>query len=382
MKIKFEHCHKGFIFLLAFVTFLSSCTFNRKLNFEYSELQKKDSLEIKLPLDYIALSKWQTFKNSDQTFLLEYGFNRDQDLLIFKIDLKKGDYLDPLKISNEGPNGFNSSDLFISYQGSDSIYVFPVTKNKFSLYNSSGEKLLEFPYNNTERTRFYTSGVYSDISKYDNGLILPTINDTRFDDPNYFEKVIPVSYYDFELKQFDKEIPYPDYFEGKYFPSNVTAAQVSFMKDDISIINYSFSDSIYLYNSLENKLQGVYCGIPTETTFQYFTQVPDRTMSLDYITKEKNYEFVQFHNGKIYRIVSHLKSEKFRNLSIYQIISENLRGVTLIELDPSSKTLKYYEMPIARYFVFQENELIVGGVSMWEDENQDTFMKYYIYNLE
>ena len=39
-------------------------------------------------------------------------------------------------------------------------------------------------------------------------------------------------------------------------------------------------------------------------------------------------------------------------------------------------------MPIARYFVFQDNKLIVGGVSMWEDDNQDTFMKYYIYNLD
>lgn len=368
--------------MIALTICFYSCSSRHSDEIDFSELELLDSLDIMMPLDFLQMSKWQTYSENGKTYLIEYGLNRNGDLLIFKLDFNKGKYLEPLEIPNQGPDGFNSFDVFISYQGTDSIYVFPASKEEFILYDSFGKKRKVYPYNGEERLRFFTSGVYSDISKSKEGLLLPTINDTRYDDPKYFEKVIPATFYDFEKQKFDFGIPYPDYLHGKYFPSNLTAAQVTYLKDDLSIINYSFSDSLYLYNTNDNSISSIYCGIPNERGLNYLNSVPDRAKSLNYITKVKNYEFSKYYNRRIFRLVSHVSDKRDRELSILEIITKNARGVTLIELDPDTKRIKYYKMPIARYFVFQGDKLFVGGVSMREDENQDVFKKFYIYSLK
>ncbi|EAZ81954.1 hypothetical protein [Algoriphagus machipongonensis] len=373
---------KSYFLLIIIAIGFFSCSSRHSDEIDFSELELIDSLEIMMPLGFLQMSKWQTYSENGKTYLIEYGLNRNGDLLIFKLDFNKGKYLEPLEIPNQGPDGFNSFGVSISYQGADSIYVFPASKEEFILYDSFGKKKREYPYNGEDRLRFYTSGVYSDISKSKEGLLIPTINDTRYDDPQYFEKVVPATFYDFEKQKFDIGIPYPDYLQGKYFPSNLTAAQVTYLKDDISIINYSFSDSLYLYNSNDNSISSIYCGIPNERGLNYLNSVPDRAKSLNYNAKEKNFEFSKYYNGKIYRLVSHLSEKRDRELNAYEIIAKNARGVTLIELDPDTKRIKYYKMPIARYFVFQGDKLFVGGVSMREDENQDVFKKFYIYSLK
>ncbi|WP_146613669.1 hypothetical protein [Algoriphagus yeomjeoni] len=308
--------------------------------------------------------------------------DRRQDLLILRLDLEQGAYLEPIHIPREGPDGFNAPDLFISYKAEDSIYVFPALKDHFYLYNSFGEILKEYSYNSRDFSRFYISGFYSDIFYRNGEMILPTINDTRYDDQDYFEKVIPFQKYELVEQRFSDSIEYPKSLIGKFLPSNLTGGQISNYDNETAIINFPFSDSLYLYKYEDKSIVTFYCGIETGHKNNFYDHVPDRAESIEYLTKEKNYEFSKVHNGKVYRLVSHLKDENARELPLFDIINQNLRGVTMIEFDPKDSSINYYEMPIARNFVFQDDRLIVGGISIREDENQDTFRKFYVYQLK
>ncbi|WP_425636604.1 hypothetical protein ACPUEN_14425 [Algoriphagus yeomjeoni] len=369
--------------ILSFIAFSIGCSSKRSSDiFEYSDLPLVDSIEIKLPLEFLPNSKWQTFNDSFQNLLIDYGLDRNGDLLVLRLDFEKGEYLDPIHIPREGPDGFNAPDVFISYQGLDSIYVFPATSDRFFLYNSLGKRTGEYRYNSSSSTHFYMSGFYSDIFFSDGKMILPTINDTRYDDKSYFEKVIPFQKYDLTKQRFSDSIEYIKSLAGKFLPSNLTGGQVSNYDDVNALLNYPFSDSLYLYNYERKSMQSFYCGIETGHRTKFYDHVPDRAESIDYIAKEKNYEFSKMHNGKIYRLVSHLKNENARELPVLDIITQDLRGVTMIKLDPKNSSINYYKMPIARNFVFIGNQLIVGGISSREDENQDTFRTFYVYQMD
>lgn len=351
-------------------------------DFNYSELELIDSIEVQIPLEFVPITKWQTFSDFSQTLLIDYGIDRNGDLLILRLDFEKEKYLKPIHILREGPDGFNGPDVFISYQSIDSIYVFPATSDRFYLYNSLGKKINEYRYNSSESTRFFMNGFYSDIFYSNGSMILPTINNTRYDDLDYFEKVIPLQKYDLSQRKFTDSIAYPKTTAGKFLPSNLTGGQVSKFDSETVLINYPFSDSLYLYNYKDKSIETFYCGLKTGTKSKFLDHVPDREESREYVVKEKNYEFSKIHNGKIYRLVSHLKNENDRELAPIDIIRNNLRGVTMIEYNVDNKSINYYEMPIVRNFVFRENHLIVGGVSIREDENQDTFRKFYVYQLD
>ncbi|WP_140160521.1 hypothetical protein [Algoriphagus antarcticus] len=329
----------------------------------------------------MPISKWQTFSDSSQTLLIDYGMDAKGDLLVLRLNFERGEYLEPIYIPREGPDGFNATDLFISYQGQDLIYVFPSATDKFYLYNSLGKLVEKYNYNDGDYTRFYISGFYSDIFYNQGEIMLPTINDTRFDDRDYFEKVIPFQKYDFTSRKFTDQVIYPEFVGGKFLPSNLSGGQISSYDSKTALINYPFSDSLYIY-SFENKsIDAFYCGIENGHKTKFLDHVPDKEVSREYVVKEKNYEFAKTHNGKVYRLVSHLKNENSRELTPIDIIRRDLRGVTMIEYNPEDKSINYYEMPIARNFVFQENKLVVGGISIREDENQDTFRKFYVYQL-
>ena len=68
-------------------------------------------------------------------------------------------------------------------------------------------------------------------------------------------------------------------------------------------------------------------------------------------------------------------------MAAYEILANNLKSVGLLALDLKTREIKIYEMPIAKYFAFIGNKLYVGGVSVREDEDDDTFRRFYIYDL-
>ena len=361
---------------------LFSCFIERpEEEFFYSKLTKLDSLEVILPLDYLQVTSWTTYSFKGKELLVEYGLNRDGNLVIHQIDFENKTYLDPIQIDREGPNGFNSSDISIFFKSKDSIYVFPTGKDSFFLYDSQATKKNEYEYNSMNNSNFYKNGWYSSLGFLERLLVLPTVDHTRYDDADFFGKVYPIQLYHLESSSFVDQIEFPEFVRGKYLPSNFSGAMIDQVDNDRVLINYNFSDSIYIYNFKENLMDNYYCGSDNFGSPRLLDFLPDRTQSLEYNTKEVNYETSFHHRGKVYRVVSHLKHKQYREYSPFEIIQNNLRVVSLVELDLVTSKLKYYKMPIAKYFLFQKNQLFVGGVSARE-ENGDIYRKFYKYALE
>ncbi|NVK49147.1 MAG: DUF4221 family protein [Cyclobacteriaceae bacterium] len=363
--------------ILFFIFF--SCS-KRKQEFTFSKFKSVDSLEVLLPLQYIPITYWTTFTTNQQTFLVEYGLDSNGDLLILQVDFNQRSYLEPLLIPREGPNGFNSSSVALHFHTIDSIFVFPATQNRFFLYNSEAQKVDEFLYNSPDFARYYRSGFYSNAVLINEGLAIPTVSDIRYDDQDYFGKEIPLRLYDLQEEEFVNQFCFPDYLKGSFLPSELSGPILEKMGDDRLVVNYRFSDSLYILTAKEKTRDAVYCGIPQWDVPPLLSRYPNRGQELDYKIKEPDFETVFFRNGKIYRIVSHLKDKKYYELSGFEILEKNLRGVTLIELDLETKQQRFYEMPIAKYFVFDKDFLIVGGVSSRE-ENGDIYRKFYKYSF-
>ncbi|MDG1278800.1 MAG: hypothetical protein P8O16_16075 [Algoriphagus sp.] len=127
-------------------------------------------------------------------------------------------------------------------------------------------------------------------------------------------------------------------------------------------------------------MESFYSGSDDFGSPNLLTYLPNRAQSLEYISKEVDYETAFFHKEKVYRVVSHLKEKKYFQYNPYEIIRNNFRAVSLVQLDLNSKELKFYELPIAKYFVFQGDNLFVGGISVRE-ENGDIYRKFYRYTL-
>jgi hypothetical protein len=212
-------------------------------------------------------------------------------------------------------------------------------------------------------------------------MILTTVNNTRYDDPDYFTKVNPIQSFDLGSQSFEDKIGYPDYIKGKFLPVDLTLPMFAPMNDKNFLLNYSFSDSIYIYNLQNKGITSMYCGADYFGQPKFLDAVPNREENLAYKIMEVDYELAFYHNSKIYRIVNHVSSGDYNNLTPMEIMLQNRRKVSLIELDPETGIMKYYEMPIAKYFVFQDNYLFVGGISVRE-EGDETYRRFYRYTLE
>lgn len=361
--------------VLLFVFF--SCS-NQRQEIFYTDFEKVDSLEVILPLDYIQVTRWTTFADGESTFLIEYGIESKGDLLIHRIDFDKEIYLEPIRIPREGPHGFNSSDASIYYHSKDSIFVFPAAQDRFFLYNFQSEKINEFEYNSPQFVSYYRSGFYSNAVIFDKDIAIPTVSEVRYDDQNYFEKEIPVHLFSLEKETLIEKLRFPDFVKGSFLPSEYSGPTLAKIDSGRMLVNYRFSDSLYIFNSLDKSIEGIYCGLRGSATPPLLSQYPSRGQELDFKIKELDYETVFARNESIFRIVSHLKKDEYRDLSGFEILEKNLRGVTLIQLDLMSKEQYFYEMPIAKYFVFDENSLTVGGVSSRE-KNGDIYRKFYRY---
>lgn len=368
--------------IAALILFLFSCSMEGEgEEFFYSEFAKVDSLEIALPLEYLSITNWTTYKSGEKEILVEYGLNVQGDLVIHQIDFNKKAYLEPIFISREGPDGFNSSEASVFFKSKDSIYVFPSARNSFFLYNSKGVKTKEYRYNSLNDYRYYKSGWYSSMAFFEDLFILPTVDDTRYDDPDFFDKVSPIQFYNLNSNTFIGQISFPKFVMGKYMPSNFSGAMIDQIDKNRILINYKFSDSISIYNIRERAIESYYCGSDNFGSPNLLPFLPNRSQSLEYITKEVDYELGFFHRGKIYRVVSHLLDSKYYTYNPYEIIQYDFRVVSLVEMDLATNNLKYYRMPIAKYFVFQEDHLYVGGVSV-RKENGDIYRRFYRYSLD
>ena len=373
--------HRGWLWSTP-IFFLLSCSFEKSdQKFSYSSFTELDSLEIVMPDEFLQFTNWTTYKKNEQTILVEYGLWGQGDLVIHQVDFNKATYENTISIPREGPDGYNSSTASVFVKNEDSVFVFPAARNSFFLYNSAGKQVNEFQYNSSNFERYYKNGYYSSLVSLKEGMILTTINDTRYDDPHYFGKVSPIQFYDQNSSQFVGKIDFPEFIQNKYLPSELSGAMISEIDKDQVLINYNFSDSIYIYNLRNNVMKGFYCGSNHFGKPKLLERLPYKGQEIEYSVKEVNYELAFYHNSKIYRVVSHISADKYRDYSVMEIVSQNLRAFSLVEMDLKTGVLKYYQLPIAKYFVFQDNFLFVGGVSVREDD-QDTYRRFYKYTLE
>lgn len=347
----------------------------------YNEFEKLDSIEVSLPDEYLDITKWTVYNDGKANILVEYGLASNGDLIIYQIDFTKDGYRKPLIIPREGPNGFNSFDASVIFKSRDSLFIFPSGKDKFFLYNQSGVKISDHLYNSSTNYHYYREGWFSSGVFLGKNLVIPTVNSTRDDSFDFFSSVSPIQIYNIETKEFTKNYSYPDFIIGKYLPSNFVGATISPINQNSFLVNYNFSDSVYIYNLKNNSVKSHFMGGEKVGSPKFLENYPDKVESRDYLIKEVDYEFAVHSNNKVYRVVSHLSNKNHKNLSLLEILKENLRIVTLIELDLSTNKLKYYKMPIAKYFLFNKNSLVVGGVSLRESDSL-LLRKFYIYSLE
>lgn len=364
---------------IPFLVFLSCSLQRQDDRIAYSEFSVLDSLELVVSSPFLQHTNWTTYDRASGKVLVEYGLDDEGNLIIHQVDFERKAYLAPILINRDGPNGYNSSNASVFFKNKDSIYVFPAARNHFWLYTGLGMKIKAYSYGSTSYERYYKNGYYSSLIHYSDSLVLTTINNTRYNDPAYFDKVYPVQTYNLKKSEFSRLMPYPKFVRGKHIPSNLTGAMLYPIDAHQFIVNYSFSDSIYVYNVDTGNTEAIYCGAQNFGKPRLLTKVPNKLEELEYHLKEVNYELVFFNMGKVYRVVSHLP-KSYQNYSIPEIVNRNLRRVLLIEMDISTRKLRFYRMPIAKYFLFDKDHLIVGGVSVREYEGE-TLRKFYKYRL-
>lgn len=338
-----------------------------------------DSLEIEMPKEYLQITNWSTYDSGKNKILVEYGYNKFGSLIIHQIDFEKQKYLDPVIIERDGPEGYNSSSASVYFESADSIFVFPSARPFFLLYDRHGNLIEQFLYNSNDNSKYYRAGFNSSAVTIGQKMMIPTVQDFRYDDPNYFTKAIPIKLYDFENNIFDLELRHPNYTSSKVVPSSFTGPTLAKYDEESVLINYRFADSLYIWNSKTNSKTSIYVGSKYFGNGKLLNRYPNRGEDLEYKIKEVDYELAKHHNDKIYRVVSHI-APNAKNLKTFEIMERGLRKVSLIELDMKSKIPKYYQLPIAKYFVFQGNHLIAGGVSIREEGNK-TIKRFYKYTL-
>lgn len=360
--------------------FTLACEYNKsKIDFAYSTFKETDSLEIETPKEYLQITNWSTYNKGKNKILVEYGFNKLGSLVIHQVDFEKQKYLVPVIIKRDGPGGYNSSSASVYFQNPDSIFVFPSARPSFFLYNSQGKLLDQFYYNSNDYSRYYRAGFHSSAMIIGRKIVIPTVQDFRYDDPNYFSKATPIRVYDFDKELFGSKLSFPDYTYNKLVPSSFNGPTLTKYKEESVLINYRFADSLYIWNNKTNSTSAIYAGSKYFGKGKLLDKYPNRGEDLAYKIKEIDYEFAKYHNEKIYRIVSHT-APYAKNLKAFEIMERGLRRVSLIELDIQSKAQTYYQLPIAKYFIFQGNYLIAGGVSEREDGDK-TLRKFYKYTL-
>lgn len=362
-----------------FLIFSCQSGHNEK-SFAYSNFAALDSFEVVMPDEYLQTTYWTTYKKDNKNILVEYGAYTEGDWIIHQVDFEEEAYVKTTKIPREGPDGHNSGGVRVIVENEDSLYVFPGGRQSFFMYNSIGKKVDEYPYNSTLFERHYQSGFYSTGILSGETMILTTVNNTRYDDPDYFSKVFPVQFFDLSSQKFREKIGYPDFIKGRFLPSGFDGPTMAQMDKDNFLINYRFSDSIYIFNIQTGITTSMYCGSDYFGQPKLLDGIPNRAEDIFYKTMEVDYELAFYHNSKIYRVVNHVTPGDYNSLSPMEVFQKNRRLVSLVELDPNTGDLKYYEMPIAKYFVFQGNYLFVGGVSIRE-EGDETYRRFYRYTL-
>lgn len=348
-------------------------------DFVYSNFKETDSLEIETPKEYLQITNWSTYNRGKNKILVEYGFNKLGNLIIHQVDFEKHKYLEPVIIKRDGPEGYNSSSASVYIENADSIFVFPSARPFFLLYNRQGNLIKQLNYNSNDNSRYYRAGFYSNAVRIGHKIMIPTVQDFRYDDPNYFSKATPIRVYDFDKGLFDSKLPFPEYTYNKLVPSSFNGPTLAKYKEESVLINYRFADSIYIWNSKTNSTSGIYAGSEYFGKGKLLDRYPNRGEDLAYKIKEVDYELAKHHHDKIYRILNHI-TPNAKALKTFEIIERGLRKVSLIELDIQSKAQTYYQLPIAKYFIFQGNYLIAGGVSEREDGDK-TLRKFYKYTL-
>lgn len=375
-SIKIE---KGWLTLALFLPLLLSCGSN-DASVTYETFASLDSLEVIMPEEYLQVTNWTTYKRNQKTILVEYGVNSRYDLIIHQVDFEEKKYLDPIIIKRDGPNGYNSSTASVYFSSYDSIFVFPAARPNFLLYNQNGALINEYPYHSEDYSRYYRGGFYSSAVVSGQDIFMTTVNDRRYDDPLYLTKNTPTKIYNFDKKSFVKELGYPKFTHDKFVPTSFTGPTIIKFDENSILINYRFTDSLYHWNYQKDQIERIYLGSKLVGSGKLLDSYPERSKALEYKIYNVNYVTAFKHNNKIYRVVNYVKDE-YSHLGAYELLLNNKRSVGLLELDLTTREIKTYEMPIAKYLVFSQNKLYAGGVLIREEDDDDTFKRFYIYDL-
>lgn len=371
---------KDWLILVLVLTIFSCSNGNSSSEDDILSFTAVDSLEIELPEEFLQFTSWSTYNREDQQILVEYGLGSNNSLFIHQVDFLSGEYLEPLVIPQQGPNGYNSSDASVYFKNRDSLFVFPATAPHFYLYSRSGELLEKYVYNATDNSKYNVSGYYSNAVFLDEKIFIPTAQFIRFDDPQIFTKSTPVRSFDFNSNQFIDSIPYPSYTIDKSITVDRLSPTIAAINQDSLVINYRFSDSIYFWNPITSTTSSLYLNSDKLGKAKLFDRYPDRAESLEFKLKEVDFETVIYHKKRLYRIISHV-DEDDKSLETYEILQNNKRKMTLLEYDLETKTKRLYKLPIAKYFTFIDDYLYVGGISLREDGDK-TLRTFYKYKLE
>ncbi|UJP63361.1 hypothetical protein [Mongoliitalea daihaiensis] len=346
--------------------------------FDREDIKHVEEFDVKLPFNFVNQTKWSVYTESGRLHLLEYGRTKEGDLLIFPLDLEAKAYGIPIQIPREGPEGFNATDAAVQILTRDSILVFPIPSKRFYLYNDLGHLLRTYEYES--EFEFYLAGFFSSAIKMENHLIFPTSSSlVRYDDPSYFQKVLPVHVFDIHNSKFVQALPYPKQLEKKYLWSFLDGASLSTFQDSLVLINFRFSDSLYTYSTQTQNVQSKFLGINAEPLG--LVKPPTKGEELNLILKEKDYLYTLAEDHILYRVVTHLDKWEMKNVAIQDIVDFNYRRMTVIRHNSLTNETRYIDMPLTRYFIPYKGKLIVGSVDTWEDEDNDQWRKFFIYEF-
>ena len=350
---------------------------NRPSKDDFSAFKSVDSLEIELPLEFLSLTKWTTYNHQDKQILVEYGLGSNNSLVIHQVDFLLGKYLEPIIIPQQGPNGYNSSGASVYFKSSDSLFVYPAGALHFYLYNSSGQLVKKYLYNAADYSRYTVGGYYSTAVFLNEKMFIPIVQNIRFDDPQIFTKLTPIRSFDFDSNQFIDSIAYPRYTKNKSITVDRLPPSLAAINKDSLLINYRFSDSVYFWNPVSNKLSSLYLSSNKFGKPKLFNRYPGRAEGLEFKVKEVDFQTTIYHNKRLFRIISYV-SRKDKSLEAYEILQYKKRKMALLEYDLETKTKKLYELPLAKYLTFIDDYLFAGGVSIREDGDKTlrTFLKY------
>jgi len=368
-----------FIPILVLITFGCS-NGNRSSEDDILAFQTVDSLEIELPKEFLPFTKWTTYNRQDQQILVEYGLGSKNSLVIYQVDFLLGKYLEPIIIPQQGPNGYNSSGASVYFKSRDSLFVYPLASSHFYLYNSSGQLLKKYLYHAPDESRYSVGGYYSSAAFFNEKMFIPVAQNLRFDDPQIFMKSTPVRSFDLDNNQFIDSIAYPSYTKNKSITVDYLSPSLAAINKDSLVINYRFSDSVYFWNPASNTLSSLYLSSDQFGDPLLFEHYPDRAEGLEFKIKEVDFQTTIYHKKRLFRIVSHVAQED-KSLEAHEILQNNKRKMTLLEYDLETETKRLYQLPIAKYFIFIDDFLFVGGISIREDGDK-TLRTFYKYELE